>query len=123
MVSEAPWTPTFGPDEKQIKLSGSQATPSRVLSEMRNATEIDLVAHGIINDSSDTSYLVLAEGPEGSKLGATDLWAILCSALNKTSGSAPDGAIVDGRGGHRPQRHGRVLAWVRTDRCDDWSGA
>jgi hypothetical protein len=65
------WTPTFGPDEKQIKLSGSQATPSRVLSEMRNATEIDLVAHGIINDYSDTSYLVLAEGPEGSRLGVS----------------------------------------------------
>jgi len=65
------WTPTFGPDEKQIKLSGSEATPSRVLSEMKDATEIDLVTHGIINDYSDTSYLVLAEGPEGSRLGVS----------------------------------------------------
>ncbi len=69
------WTPTFGPDEKQIKLSGSEATPSRVLSEMKHATEIDLVAHGIINDYSDTSYLVLAEGTEGSKLGVSKVRA------------------------------------------------
>jgi hypothetical protein len=69
------WTPTFGPDEQQIKLSGSEATPSRVLSAMKNATEIDLVAHGIINDYSDTSYLVLAEGPEGSKLGVSKVRA------------------------------------------------
>jgi cellulose synthase operon protein C len=65
------WTPTFGPDEQQIKLSGSEATPSKVLSAMKNATEIDLVAHGIINDYSDTSYLVLAPGPEGSELGVS----------------------------------------------------
>lgn len=65
------WTPTFGPEEQQIKLTGSEATPSQVLSAMKNATEIDLVAHGIINDYSDTSYLVLAPGPEGSELGVS----------------------------------------------------
>jgi hypothetical protein len=69
------WTPTFGPSEKQIKLSGSEATPARVLNEMKYATEIDLVAHGIINDYSDTSYLVLAEGPEGSRLGVSKVRA------------------------------------------------
>ncbi|QSQ19908.1 CHAT domain-containing protein [Pyxidicoccus parkwayensis] len=58
------WTPSFGPDEQPITLSEMEATPSRVLDAMRDATEIDLVAHGVINGTSDSSYLMLAPGPE-----------------------------------------------------------
>jgi len=62
------WTPAFGPDEKRVTLPGTEATPSRVLAEMKDATEIDLVAHGIIDDSSNISYLMLAPGEEGPEL-------------------------------------------------------
>jgi tetratricopeptide (TPR) repeat protein len=64
-----PWTPSFGPEEKPVLLTGTRATPSTVLDAMRDATEIDLVTHGIINDRSNASYLLLASGPEGSELG------------------------------------------------------
>jgi tetratricopeptide (TPR) repeat protein len=63
------WTPRFGPEEQPMKLSGEQATPSRVLAAMKHATEIDLVAHGILNDFSDASYLLLAPEPGGPELG------------------------------------------------------
>jgi CHAT domain-containing protein len=60
------WTPVFGPGEQRITLSGAEATPSRVLAAMKDATEIDLVAHGIINGYSNTSYLLLAPEQEGA---------------------------------------------------------
>jgi hypothetical protein len=69
------WTPDFGPEEQRVMLSGTEATPSRVLSAMRNATEIDLVAHGIINDFSDVSYLLLAPEQGASELGVTQVRA------------------------------------------------
>ncbi|SEU27992.1 CHAT domain-containing protein [Stigmatella erecta] len=64
-----PWLPSFGPNEIRTTLKGAEATPSRVLEAMKNKTEIDLVAHGVINDSSDDSYLQLAQGESGSRLG------------------------------------------------------
>ncbi|HYO54796.1 CHAT domain-containing protein [Archangium sp.] len=60
------WTPAFGPDEQHVTLSEAEATPSRVLAAMKDATEIDLVAHGIINGYSNTSYLQLALEQDGS---------------------------------------------------------
>jgi hypothetical protein len=63
------WKPSFGPEEQRRLLSGKDATPSRVLEAMKDATEIDLVAHGTINDFSDDAYLMLAQEPGGSKLG------------------------------------------------------
>jgi hypothetical protein len=64
------WKPGFGREEQQRLLSGKDATPSRVLAAMKDATEIDLVAHGTINDFSDAAYLMLAEEQGGgSKLG------------------------------------------------------
>lgn len=65
-----PWPLAFGADEKQVILSGVRATPSNVLEEMRRATEIDLATHGVINDRSNTSYLLLAAEKSGSELGA-----------------------------------------------------
>ncbi len=62
------WNASFGPDERPVKLSGAEAIPSRVLASMKNATEIDLVAHGILNDYSDASYLLLAPEPGGPEL-------------------------------------------------------
>jgi hypothetical protein len=65
------WTPSFGPEEQRALLSGVEATPSRVIEAMKDATEIDLVAHGTLNDYSDASYLMLAPEPDGSELGAS----------------------------------------------------
>jgi hypothetical protein len=62
------WAPSFGPEEQPLTLSGTEATPSRVLGFMKNATEIDLVAHGIVSDS-DTSYILLAPDQDGPELG------------------------------------------------------
>ncbi len=69
------WTPGFGPEEQRLTLSGTEATPSRVLAFMRNATEIDLVAHGIVSNSADTSYILLAPEPEGPELGISEVRA------------------------------------------------
>jgi tetratricopeptide (TPR) repeat protein len=68
-----PWVPSFGPDEEAIELSGAEATPSRVLDNMREATEITLVAHGLINGPSESSYLLLAPGREGPELRVRQL--------------------------------------------------
>jgi tetratricopeptide (TPR) repeat protein len=69
------WTPRFGPDERPVRLTGAEATPSRVLSAMKNATEIDLVAHGVLNDSADASYLLLAPEPGGPELDDAEVRA------------------------------------------------
>ncbi|PTL78365.1 CHAT domain-containing protein [Vitiosangium sp. GDMCC 1.1324] len=63
------WVPDFGPQEVPATLSGAEATPSRVIEAMKDKTEIDLVTHGVINDSSDDSYLQLTQGEDGSQLG------------------------------------------------------
>jgi cellulose synthase operon protein C len=61
-----PWRASFGPDEQRVELSGARATPKQVLAAMRRASEIDVVAHGIINGSSNSSYLLLSpEQQEG----------------------------------------------------------
>ncbi len=69
------WTPSFGPEEQHLTLSGTEATPSRVLGFMKNATEIDLVAHGIVSDSADTSYILLAPDQDGPELGISKVRA------------------------------------------------
>ncbi len=61
------WTPGFGPDEHRETLSGPDATPSRVLAAMEDATEVDLVAHGLV-DGANSSYLLLAQGQEDPEL-------------------------------------------------------
>ncbi|MCP3138995.1 CHAT domain-containing protein [Pyxidicoccus xibeiensis] len=62
------WTPGFGPDEQRVTLVGAEATPPRVLAAMKDATEVDLVAHGVVDGHADTSYLLLAPGPDGYEL-------------------------------------------------------
>lgn len=65
------WTSAFGPEENSRTLEAAEATPSRVLQSMSEATEIDLVTHGLISPVSDASYLVLAK--EGSAPGSDEL--------------------------------------------------
>jgi CHAT domain-containing protein len=69
------WVPDFGPDEQRLTLSGAEATPSRVLGAMRDATEIDLAAHGIINGYANASYLLLASEPDGPELDVLEVRA------------------------------------------------
>ncbi|MBN1207886.1 MAG: CHAT domain-containing protein [Myxococcaceae bacterium] len=70
------WEASFGPEEQPERLSGAAATPTRVLAAMKDATEIDLVAHGILSDASDASYLLLApEQPEGPELSESEVRA------------------------------------------------
>lgn len=63
------WKESFGPTEEQRILMGTEATPSRVLAAMRDATDIDLVAHGVIT-SSRSSHLVLAREGSSDELSA-----------------------------------------------------
>ena len=63
------WKESFGPTEEQRVLMGTEATPSRVLAAMRDATDIDLVAHGVIT-SSRFSHLVLAREGSSDELSA-----------------------------------------------------
>lgn len=60
------WNPEFGPDEEPRLLEGALATPGRVLREMEDSTEIDLVTHGLLSPVSEASYLVLAKGREAA---------------------------------------------------------
>lgn len=62
------WRSSFGPEEQRKELSGAEATPSRVLEAMKDATEIDLVTHGVLNAYADSSYLVMASGKDGWEL-------------------------------------------------------
>ncbi|HYH98618.1 CHAT domain-containing protein [Hyalangium sp.] len=68
------WKAAFGPTEEQKVLMGTEATPSRVLAAMRDATEIDMVTHGIIT-SSRFSYLVLAREGSSDELRAGHIQA------------------------------------------------
>lgn len=63
-----PWLTDFGPDEEPVLLKGNQATPSRVLSAMEHASEIDLVTHGDINSVISSPYLLMAPELGGSEL-------------------------------------------------------
>jgi predicted anti-sigma-YlaC factor YlaD len=55
-----PWHPSLGRDQRLITRSGADATPSRVLAAMKDATEIDVVAHGFVYEHADASYLLLS---------------------------------------------------------------
>jgi len=63
------WSVAFGPTEEQRVLTGTEATSSRVLAAMRDATEIDLVTHGV-NTPWGFSYLVLAREGSSDELTA-----------------------------------------------------
>jgi hypothetical protein len=66
-----PWKAAFAKGEERRLLEGSEATPSRVLSAMRDATEIDLVSHGVISPSSVETYLVMAPEAGRDELSAS----------------------------------------------------
>ncbi len=71
-----PWRPSFGPHERHVELSGAEATPSRVLEAMKDATEIDLAVHGILTDSFNDSYLLLAPEPGGPELSMSKVRSV-----------------------------------------------
>lgn len=70
-----PWKAAFAEREERRLLEGSEATPSRVLAAMRDATEIDLVSHGVISQASGESYLVLAPESGRDELSASRILA------------------------------------------------
>jgi len=54
------------PDPRRVVLQGSQATPSRVLEDMADASEVELHAHGMFSSAvSDASLVVLAPDLDG----------------------------------------------------------
>jgi tetratricopeptide (TPR) repeat protein len=67
------WVPSVGPNARLTARSGADATPNRVLSAMKDATEIDLIAHGIISERSDESYLLLSPERGVRKLTVTQM--------------------------------------------------
>ena len=68
-----PWKPSFSDQESRLELTGAEATPERVRTEMREATEIDFMVHGNNAGSLETSSLVLAQGEKGAELHAKDV--------------------------------------------------
>ncbi len=65
------WNPRVGADEELVAVPGDQATPSRVLSEMEVAHEIDLVTHGEPSSQFGAAYLHLVrDGEKGDRLTA-----------------------------------------------------
>jgi hypothetical protein len=68
------WKPAFdgddqrAPSSRQVLLSGARATPSAVLREMQDATEVDIATHGSVDAADDASALLLAPGAEGDRL-------------------------------------------------------
>jgi hypothetical protein len=57
------WRPQ-GADPLRRELLGSEATPRRVLEEMRGATEVEIHAHGLLNlELSDASLIALTPDP------------------------------------------------------------
>ncbi len=66
----APWpsrpSPANGPAVPLTLLEGAAATPSRVLAEMKDASEIELHTHGLVDlGVSDVSLLVLSPDEDG----------------------------------------------------------
>ncbi|WP_338865002.1 CHAT domain-containing protein [Myxococcus stipitatus] len=60
-------TPPRVPDPWRVELRGSEATPSRVLHEMTEASEVEIHTHGLYSTSmSDASMVVLAPDADGS---------------------------------------------------------
>ncbi|ABF92024.1 hypothetical protein MXAN_4986 [Myxococcus xanthus DK 1622] len=61
-----PLEPPLAPDPQRIELSGMQATPTRVLAAMAQASEVEIHAHGAFSpEMSDASLVVLAPEPDG----------------------------------------------------------
>jgi tetratricopeptide (TPR) repeat protein len=61
-----PLKPSGAPDPQRVELSGSSATPSRVLEAMVGASEVELHAHGAFSpEMSDASLVVLAPEVDG----------------------------------------------------------
>jgi hypothetical protein len=61
-----PLEPSRIKDPARVLLTGTQATPSRVLADMADASEIELHAHGLISpEVSDASLIVLAPEADG----------------------------------------------------------
>lgn len=67
-----PWHEELSGETTRV-IDGPRATPSRVLREIEDATEIDLVTHGVLSDASSASYLVLAPEGERDELRAADI--------------------------------------------------
>jgi hypothetical protein len=60
----------------EVRLSGADATPERVLAAMRDASFIELDAHGLVNPGSeDAALVVLAPGKNGFALTASQVAA------------------------------------------------
>lgn len=54
------------PSPRRVELTGVAATPSRLLAELADATEVEIHAHGLVNlGVSDASLLVLAPEQDG----------------------------------------------------------
>lgn len=60
------WSPSIAPGAEVRNLRELDATPSRVLAAMVEATDIDLATHGKIEPGSNTAYLLLAPGAHGN---------------------------------------------------------
>ncbi|MCE9669137.1 CHAT domain-containing protein [Myxococcus stipitatus] len=55
------WELSGEPSQRRVELTGSAATPSRLLAELAEATEVEIHAHGLVNlGVSDASLLVMA---------------------------------------------------------------
>ncbi|MBU8898117.1 CHAT domain-containing protein [Corallococcus sp. M34] len=67
-----PWHDAATEGDAPIVLRGPAATPSRVLEAMRDATEVQIHAHGLIDPGmSDASVLVLSPESEGGRFALT----------------------------------------------------
>lgn len=67
------WKPIVISQEINVSLEGAEATPSAVLRSMEDASEIDIVAHGLIDPASDEAFLVLSPDGEEDTLSASRL--------------------------------------------------
>lgn len=66
------WSSTAPADGVLTVLRGASATPPRVLDAMRDATEVQVHAHGIIDPSvADASVLVLSPSSDGGRFALT----------------------------------------------------
>lgn len=66
------WNPASDTGEGLTLLRGAEATPPRVLAAMRDATEVQVHAHGIIDPSvADASVLVLSPEATGGRFALT----------------------------------------------------
>ena len=60
------WSLPSEPSPRRVELTGAAATPSRLLAELADATEVEIHAHGLVNlGVSDASLLVMAPEQDG----------------------------------------------------------